>query len=340
MSKPKRGFSLAPAVLGLALIGLSGCQLVAPQTETPLIAPSQSDPVAAKSDPIEAPTIALVMKTLTNPFFVEMEQGARQAEQELDIQLLVKTAAQETSIDQQISIIEELIQTEVDAIVVAPGDSIELIPVLKRAQDAGIKIINIDNRLNPKRSQEIGLTSVPFISVDNKYGAYLSAKYISDQIQSPTRALILEGIPTAQNAIDRRQGAMQAFEENANITAVVSETANWKIDEAYAVTREMFAEYPDISLIFAANDMMALGAIQFLAETGQDQVLVAGFDALSETQDALRTGQLSVTINQQAAQQGYLGIHYAVQALQDNELPEETMIDVLVVNQSGPLAVD
>lgn len=339
MSKPKRGCFLA-AALGLALIGLSGCQFASSQAETPLVAPPSSDPAAAELDPIEAPTIALVMKTLTNPFFIEMEQGARQAEQELDIQLLVKTTAQETSIEQQISIIEELIQADVDAMVVAPGDSVQLIPVLKRAQEAGIQIINIDNRLDPQRSQEIGLSPVPFISVDNKYGAYLSAKYISDRVQSPTKALILEGIPTAQNAIDRKQGAMQAFEENADITTVVSETANWKIDEAHGVTREMFAEYPDISLIFAANDMMALGAIQFLAETGQDQVLVAGFDALKETQDALRTGQLSVTINQQAAQQGYLGVHYAVQALRGNELPEETMIDVLVVNQSGPTVVD
>ncbi|PSN20189.1 sugar ABC transporter substrate-binding protein [filamentous cyanobacterium CCP5] len=304
----------------------------ASEVNTPLVETSQPETTAVALDQAEMPTIALVMKTLTNPFFVDMEQGARQAEQELDIQLLVKTAAQETSIEQQISIIEDLIQTPVAAIVVAPGDSVQLIPVLKRAQDAGIEIINIDNRLNPERSQAIGLEPVPFISVDNKYGAYLAAKYVSDQVQSPTDAVILEGISTAQNAIDRKQGAIQAFSENANINLVASATANWKIDEAYTVIQTMFARHPDIGLIFAANDMMALGAIQYLTETGRDQVLVAGFDALKEAQEALRTGQLSVTIDQQAAQQGYLGVHYAYQALEGNELPAETKIDVLVVD--------
>ena len=81
-------------------------------------------------------TIGLVMKTLTNPFFVEMEKGARQAEKDFGINLVVRTGAQETSIEQQITIVRDLIKENVDAIVIAPADSSELIPVLKEAQDA------------------------------------------------------------------------------------------------------------------------------------------------------------------------------------------------------------
>jgi ribose transport system substrate-binding protein len=78
------------------------------------------------------------MKTLTNPFFIEMEKGARKAEQENAVELLVKTATQETSIEQQIQIVDEMITAKVDAIVIAPGDSLRLVPILKKAQDAGI----------------------------------------------------------------------------------------------------------------------------------------------------------------------------------------------------------
>ncbi len=277
------------------------------------------------------PVIALVMKTLTNPFFVEMEKGARQAEEELGVTLIVKTAAQETSIEQQITIVDRLIRDRVDAIVIAPGDSLELIPILKEAQDAGIVVINIDNRLNPEYSQELGLVNVPFISVNNEQAAYQSAKYISDQITEPTQTIILEGIRGAQNAEDRKNGALQAFAENPNITVVAQETANWKIDEGYEVTQELFNEYPEIGAIFAANDMMALGAIEYLEESGQTDVLVAAFDNLQEAQNALKNGRLAVTIDQQAAQQGYLGVQYAVQALNGNSLPPETYIDVKVV---------
>ena len=65
---------------------------------------------------------------------------------------------------------------------------------LKKAQDAEIVVINIDNRLDPEFSEKVGLVDVPFISVDNEQAAYLSAKYISDQITSPTDVAILEGI--------------------------------------------------------------------------------------------------------------------------------------------------
>lgn len=326
----KTWLSISGMILCLSLVS---CNNLAQEPSLPLVEEVPPSSLETETNQSELPTIALVMKTLTNPFFVEMEKGARRAESELEINLIVKTAAQETSIEQQISIIEALIQDEVNAIVVAPGDSIELIPVLKKAQDAGITIINIDNRLDPKQSAAFGLKNVPFISVDNTLGAYLSTKFISDQIKTPAQAAILEGIQTAQNAIDRKQGAFQAFRENPNITVVAEATANWKIDEAYEVTREIFAEHPNIKALFCANDMMALGALQYLSETNRTDVLVAGFDALEEAQQAIRKGQLAVSIDQQAAEQGYLGVHYAVKAMAGHTLPTETMVDVKVVTQ-------
>jgi len=308
----------------LATLILAGCGA---NTTSPT-----ATPIPPTTPPLK---VALVMKTLTNPFFVEMEKGARKAESELGIQLIVRTAAQETSIEQQISIIDDVTRQKVDAIVVAPGDSKELIPVLKKAQDAGIKIVNIDNRLDRDVAKSLGLKDVPFISVDNVKGSYLSAKYIASKITSPVKAVILEGIQSAQNAQDRKSGAVQAFKENSNITVVDSQTANWKIDEAHDVTKKLFAQNPDIKVIFAANDMMALGAIQYLNETNKTGVMVAGYDALKEAKDAIKAGTMLVTIDQQAAQQGYLGVEYAVKLVKGETVPLETYVDVLVVDQQA-----
>ncbi|MCP4140927.1 MAG: sugar ABC transporter substrate-binding protein [Chloroflexi bacterium] len=275
--------------------------------------------------------IALVMKTLTNPFFIEMEKGGREAEAEFGIELVVKTAAQETSIEQQIEIVEELIREKIDAIVIAPGDSLELIPVLKKAQDAGIVVINIDNKLDPEFAEKVGLVDVPFISVNNEQAAYLSAKYISDQITSPTNVAVLEGIRSALNAEARKNGALRAFAENPNITVVAMESAHWKIDEAYEVTKEIFQDHADIGALFCANDMMALGAINYLKESKQNNVLVAAYDDLDEAEEAIRDGTLQVTIDQQAAYQGYLGVEYAVRTLNGEKIPAETLVEVLTV---------
>ncbi|MDD2923297.1 MAG: sugar ABC transporter substrate-binding protein [Anaerolineales bacterium] len=324
---------LLTACLLLAIFS-SSCGKAA--QDTSLLAPGGTQSPAQIETPQEKKyTIALVMKTLTNPFFVEMEKGARRAEKEFNINLIVKTGAQETSIDQQITIIEELIRDGVDAILIAPADSVQLIPVLKKAQDAGIVIINIDNQLDLQSSEKIGLIDVPYISVDNEQGAYLSASYISGKVDVPTQAIILEGIVTAKNAQDRKNGALRAFGENKNIQVVASETANWKIDEAYNVATKLFEEHPDVKLVFCANDMMAFGVIQYLQENNKAGVQVAAYDALEEAMPMLKNGSLEATIDQQAAIQAYTGVQYAIQALKGEELPPVTLLAVLLVTKEN-----
>jgi ribose transport system substrate-binding protein len=278
--------------------------------------------------------IGLVMKTLTNPFFVEMEKGARKAESEFGIKLTVKTGAKETSINQQIKIVEDMIKDKIDAIIIAPGSSTELIPVLKKAQDAKIPIINIDNRIDTKLSKEAGLVNVPFISVDNESAAYLSAKYISDKIKKPTEVVIIEGIRGADNGEQRKHGALRALKENKNIRIVAVETANWKIDEAYSVIKKIYSKYPAVGAIFCANDMMALGVVHYLQESGRKNVLSAGFDNLADAVAAIKTGKMMVTIDQKPDVQGYTGVKYAIQMIKGEKVPMDTMIKVDVIDAS------
>jgi ribose transport system substrate-binding protein len=311
--------------------GLVACS-DAPRPSVPgVVSPT---PAAPGGKPAEAPAakkVALVMKTLTNPFFIEMEKGARRAQKELGIELLVKTASQETSIEQQVQIIEELIRLKADAIVIAPGDSLRLVPALKSAQEAGIRIINIDNRLDPEAMQKQGMSPVPFISVDNEKAAYASARFIAQQVQKPTKAAILEGIRSADNARQRKNGAERAFKENPLVSLVAMESANWKIDEGYEVTRKLFTLHPDIGLLFCANDMMALGALKYLQESGKQGVKVAAYDALEEAQQAVKAGKLAVTVDQQAAEQGYQGVVSAMRALKGEPVPEVVLVETRLV---------
>ena len=278
-------------------------------------------------------TIGLVMKTLTNPFFVDMEKGARQAEEEMGIKMVVRTGAKETSTEQQIQIVEDLIANNVDAIVIAPGSSIEIIPVLKKAQDSGIIIVNIDNRLDEAESKKHGLDSITFISVDNEMGAYLSVKEITRGISDSTQALILEGITTAENSRSRVEGAKRAFGESPHVKLVSIQSANWKIDEAYEHAKNLFELYPDIRLVFCANDMMALGVIQYLKDESIKDVRVAGFDNLDYAREAIAEGWMNVTIDQQAAKQGYLGIKAAYDLLSGFAVDNEILIPVKVITK-------
>jgi ribose transport system substrate-binding protein len=333
---PPVGASFGRACVNLLLAALATVWLSACDDPKPVQKGTAMVEGNMKASPTPAPApkrrqIALVMKTLTNPFFVEMERGARTAESELGIELLVKTAAQETSIEQQVAIVEELVRQKVDAIVIAPGDSVKLIPVLKRAQDAGLVVVNIDNRLDGDFSRTLGLRPVPFISVDNEHGAYLVTSVLTAGVTEPAKAAVIEGIRSASNAEARKTGALRAFAGNPAVTVVARETANWKIDEAYDVAKNLFAREPGITLLFCANDMMALGAARYIQEAGLPGVRVAGFDALADAVEAVKHGSLTATVDQQAGRQGYLGIVQANRMISGETVPLETMVDVRVL---------
>ena len=280
-------------------------------------------------------TIALVMKTLTNPFFVDMENGARKAENEFGIRLIVRTAAQETSIEQQIQIVEELILQKVNAIVIAPGSSVQLVSVLKKAQDAGIKIVNIDNRFDPAECEKQGLTGVPFISVRNDDAAYQSTEEIIKLAKFPCEAMIIEGIKDAENSQLRVAGAKKGFSETEGVELVALESADWKIDEAYELAKRLFSEHPNVKLVFAANDMMALGVVQYLKESNRKDVLLAGFDNLDDARQAIKDGWMQASIDQQADVQGYMGVKTAINMIEGVEVEAETYIPIKVITDEN-----
>ncbi|MGH2340936.1 substrate-binding domain-containing protein [Segnochrobactraceae bacterium EtOH-i3] len=319
------------------VLALTGCNEKSDDTSSRQPASGKDTPNTADGGPMR---VALVMKTLTNPFFIAMEAGARKAATEHGVELLVRTAAEETSIEQQITIVGDMIDQGVDALVIAPGDSVQILPALKAAADRGIILVNIDNRLDPTFAQRLGLGDIPFISVDNERGAHDAALFLAGATSGPAKAAIIEGIRTAANAEARFQGASRAFGEIPGLELVVHESANWKIDEGYNVTAQMMRDHPDLALIYCANDMMALGAIRRLAELGRPDVMVGGFDALTEAITAIQEGRMRVTVDQDAARQGYLGVDYAVRRHKGENVPSETLVParLITANDFPPAA--
>src|SRR5262245_60579124 len=96
------------------------------------------------------PRIALIMKSLANEFFLTMENGAKAHQQAhaTDYDLLANGIKDELDVSRQIDLVEQMVAQKVDAIVIAPADSKSLVPVCKKAQQAGIIVVNIDNKFD------------------------------------------------------------------------------------------------------------------------------------------------------------------------------------------------
>ena len=173
---------------------------------------SRPDSASAAKQPGKRPRIALIMKSLANEFFVTMADGARkhQAEHSGDYELIVNGIKDESDLAQQVALVEQMVASGVDAIVVAPADSRALVPSLRKAQKAGVVVVNIDNKLDDATLAAAG-AEIPFVGPDNREGARMVGAELAKRLRPGDAVAIVEGIPTAFNAQQRRQGFEEAM---------------------------------------------------------------------------------------------------------------------------------
>jgi len=271
-------------------------------------------PLAASHATVaEKPKVALVMKSLANEFFLTMEDGAKtyQKDHSADFDLISNGIKDETDTSSQIRIVEQMIVSKVDALVIAPADSKALVPVLKKASDAGIKVVNIDNRLDPEVLKSKSL-DIPFVGPDNRKGARLVGEYLAKQLKQGDQVGIIEGVSTTTNAQQRTAGFKDAMEA-AGMKIVGVQSGNWEIDKGNAVAAAMLNEYPDLKALLAGNDSMALGAVSAVRAAGKKgQVQIVGYDNIKAIHPMLKDGRVLATADQFAAKQAVFGIEAAL----------------------------
>jgi ribose transport system substrate-binding protein len=334
--------TIALSVVALVGMGvLVGCPKPQPTQTTTAVEPSGPPaPTAAPQTPaaVEMPDfgelkpakaykIALIMKTMSNPFFQTMEKGAKEEAGKLGIDLSSQAAEKETDDEKQAGIVENAIAKKVDAIVIAPADSKTLIPALLKANGASIPVVNVDNRIDPQAAKEAGLKLVTFIGPDNAAGAEKAARYLFEQMGGKGKAAMLEGIRGVDNAENRKKGFERALKDSPGIELADSQSASWELEQGDSVFSNMLTAHPDITGLFCANDMMALGAIRAIEAAGQKgKILVAGYDNLAAAQEKLKSGELLCTIEQHPDLMGAYGVRCAVALLEGKDIPPEIAV--------------
>jgi len=274
------------------------------------------------------------MKSLANEFFVTMADGARahQAQHSEEYQLMVNGIKNEIDLTQQVALIDQMIASRVDAIVVAPADSKAVVPALARASAAGIVIVNIDNRLDEKVLADYDL-KIPFVGPDNYAGALEVGQFLAASLDAGMEVAIIEGVQTAYNSQRRTAGFNQAMAE-ANLDVVSQQSAQWDQTKAVVIASAMLAQHPALAAILCANDNMALGTIAAVKQAGRiDQVQVIGFDNISAVRTLISEGSILATVDQHADLLAVFGIEYALEALTGNAIQEDrsTPVDLVTI---------
>ena len=279
---------------------------------------------AAHAQTPKKPKVALVMKSLANEFFLTMETGAKEYQKHNASQfdLITNGIKDETDTANQIRIVEQMIVSKVDALVIAPADSKALVPVIKKAVDAGIIVVNIDNRLDPDVLKSKDL-NVPFVGPDNRKGARKVGDYLSSRLKRGDEVGIIEGVTTTTNAQQRTAGFREAM-EGGGMKVVALQSGDWEIDKGNAVAAQILNANPNVKALLCGNDNMAIGAVSAILAAGKTgKVQVVGYDDINAIKPMLKDGRVLATANQYAAKQAVFGIDTALKAIDGHKKQSE-----------------
>ncbi len=254
--------------------------------------------------------IGLVMKSLNANFFEVMQNGALCfAEKHPEIDLICRGTTSQTDVDAQIGYVDELIQKKVDAIVLVPIDSVALAYSACKAVHNGILVVNIDIKLDDAILNEQHV-NIPFVGPDNYKASYEVGKLLSRSLNRGDEVAIIEGLPSADNASQRKAGSLRVIQEEG-YKLVASEPANWETVDARNVFSRIWNQNPDLQGVFCGNDAMALGVLQEM-DIRRKHLPVVGFDNDAAMSPYLRNGQEVGTVDIFSSQMAVEGIKYVI----------------------------
>jgi ribose transport system substrate-binding protein len=289
-------------------------------------------PAGCKRQETGKSKVALIMKSLANEFFKTMEEGAiaHHKEHSEQYDLTVVGIKDEQDVGKQIDYVESMMAQKVDAIVIAPADSKALVPVCKKAMDAGIIVVNIDNKFDAEVLADKNV-KIPFVGPDNRKGARLAGEHLASKLKPGDKVAIIEGVPNAFNGVQRKLGFEDAMKA-AGMSIVSSQSGYWETSKAEPIVAALITEYADLKAVLCANDSMALGAIAAIKAAGKtNDVLVIGFDNITAVQRLLKEGKILCTVDQHADKLALFGIEYALEMLEGKGTPsdKETPVDLI-----------
>ena len=273
----------------------------------------------------DIPKIAFIMKTLNNPFFITMAEGAEKAmKQHPKYELLLQAPETETDVELQMRMVENMIIKKVKAICITPSAEKEILPAIKRANDAGIPVIIVDSKVDDKLAKKMGVTYATYIGSDNYHGGVLAARYVAKELKGKGDVAVIEGMPGAETNERRKMGFIDTIKKYPAISIVAIQPANFERGKGFDIAQNILQANPNVKAIFACSDLMALGAMEAVSQAGKEgKVIIVGFDACNDARNAMKKGRMSGSIAQFSDAMGEQAINDAVKLIEGGTVPHE-----------------
>ncbi|SPC18383.1 sugar ABC transporter substrate-binding protein [Cupriavidus taiwanensis] len=276
--------------------------------------------------------IAVFTKNQTNPYFQALRQGADAAAKEMNARVTHYVPTKPDSIPEQMSQIEDVIVKKADAVVFVPVDYKAMVPGVKKINAANIPVVNVTDR------SESG-TFVAFVGASDYELGLKTATHLFKSMSGKGNLIVLEGVKGSATSIERVRGVREALKAFPGVKLLASQPANYQRLQALQVMENLMQSYPQLDAVFAANDAMAVGAVEALQGANR-KALVSGINGTKEAIDAIKSGAMLASGDYNGFVQGCLGTMIAIRKLRGLPVKPEVVLPATVIDKSNFQALD
>ncbi|MEQ7922578.1 sugar ABC transporter substrate-binding protein [Xanthomonas sp. WHRI 1810A] len=227
-------------------------------------------------------------------------------------------------VNRQLDQVQELIGKDVDALIVNPVDTEGTAKITKAATAAGIPLVYVNRRPDDPKLP----AGVASVTSDDKEAGRLQMEYLAKKMDGKGTIVILLGELSNNSTRGRTDGVKEVLKKYPNIKITQEQTGGWQREKGMALTNDWLTQGTGFNAIISNNDEMAIGAAMALKSAGkkQGEVLVAGVDGTPDGLNAVKKGDLTVSVFQDAKGQGEGAIDAAVKMAKKQPLPEQAIV--------------
>lgn len=272
-------------------------------------------------------TVAVFTKNQTNPYFQAVRIGAESAAKTLNAKVIQYVPTKPDSIPEQLSQVEDVIVKRPDAIVFIPVDYKAMVPAVEKINAANIPVVNITDRIASGKV-------VAYVGADDYKIGLATARHLLKAMGGNGNVIILEGVKGSLTNTDRVRGFNDALKEFPNVKLLASQPANYQRLQALQVMENLMQSHPQINGILAANDPMAVGALEAL-DGANRKALVIGINGSKEAIELIKSGRLLASGDFNGFIQGCLGTEIALRHLRKQPTPKEIILRPVVIEKTN-----
>ena len=282
-----------------------------------------------------ATKIGVSMDKFDDNFLTVLRNGmAEYAKTQPGVTLQIEDAKDDVS--KQLSQVQNFIANGVNAIIVNPVDTSATAAITKAAADANVPLVYVNRQ--PADVDKLGPKAAFVASNEAELGT-LEAKQICKLLGGKGNILVMEGVLSNQSAVQRTQDIHEVIStpDCSGVKVVAEQTANYDRTQAQNLMTNWLSKGLKFDAVVSNNDEMAIGALQAMKSAGMDTkaAIVGGIDATQDALASMKSGDLKVTVFQDAAGQGKGAVDAALALAAGKPVEKKVYIPFLLVTPAN-----